>query len=25
VESLLQHARDCRVERVVRPYLEALQ
>ncbi len=25
VESLLQHARHCRVERVVRPYLEALQ
>jgi len=25
VEKLLQHARHCRVERVVRPYLEALQ
>ena len=25
VENLLQHARHCRVERVVRPYLEALQ
>jgi len=25
VESLLQHARHCRLERVMRPYLEALQ
>jgi predicted transcriptional regulator of viral defense system len=25
VEVLLQHARHCRVERVIRPYLEALQ
>jgi hypothetical protein len=25
VETLLRHARNCRVERVMRPYLEALQ